>query len=153
MVALFLLLCYLPLPVLAQQDLVQHSVSGTPLVVETSAGHRHIFTVELAKTIAEQQQGLMFRDSLDDDRGMLFPYRTVDIRSFWMRNVSIPLDIIFIKRSGRIANIITAAPQTDTSRRSKGLVIAVLELRGGLAAELGIKPGDLVIHPEIPVQP
>ncbi len=131
------------------QGLIQHSVSPDPVVVTTADGSKHQFTVELAVTEREQQQGLMFRESLDDDKGMLFPYQRADFRSFWMRNTLIPLDIIYIKRGGRIANIITAEPQTDTSRPSKGRVIAVLELRGGLAGELGIAPGDVVQHPLI----
>jgi len=130
-------------------DYIIHSVSPDPVVITTTAGRQHSFVVELALTAAEQSQGLMYRDEMADDKGMLFPYRRPDYLSFWMRNTRIPLDIIFVTSSGRIANIITADPMTDTPRRSKGRAIAVLELRGGLAAELGIAPGDRVTHPLI----
>jgi len=79
---------------------------------------------------------------------MLFIFEQAEYAAFWMRNVYIPLDMIFIRRNGKIANIIeNAAPQTDTPRQSRGRIIAVLELKGGRASTLGIKSGDTVFHP------
>lgn len=117
------------------------------LTVETQDGQAHHFTVELALTDEARTRGLMFRRELAPDKGMLFVFPDSDRRSFWMRNTYIPLDIIFIRRNGRIANIVeNAEPETLTPRESKGRASAVLEIPGGRAAELGIGPGDLVRH-------
>ena len=118
------------------------------VTVETVAGASHSFTVELALTPEEQAQGLMYRTELAPDAGMLFIFPEARRASFWMRNTLIPLDMLFIRQNGRVANIIeNAEPETLTSRRSTGRVKAVLEIPGGRAAELGIKAGDLVKHP------
>lgn len=113
-----------------------------PLVITTAQG-THRFTVETALTPQQQQQGLMFRKSLPDDGGMLFPMNPPRTASFWMKNTLIPLDMLFIRTDGTIAFI--AANTTPYSRDpvSAGVpVAAVLELRGGRAAELGIREGD-----------
>jgi uncharacterized protein len=103
------------------------------------------FTVEMARTGQQQSQGLMFRTALADDRGMLFPFPDERMASFWMRNTLIPLDIVFIAGDGRIVNIVAnATPYSLDHRESLAPVGAVLELRGGLTAQLGIKAGDKV---------
>jgi len=87
----------------------------------------------------------MFREKLPDDRGMLFPYDSPQPLSFWMKNTVIPLDIIFIAPGGRIESIAAqTTPYSLDSVSSHGAAIAVLEIRGGLAAEIGIKPGDII---------
>jgi uncharacterized membrane protein (UPF0127 family) len=75
---------------------------------------------------------------------MIFPSNTPQMRSFWMKNTPISLDIIFIGPDRRILNIETAVPYSLESVQSDGEVIAVFEIRGGLAKQLGIGPGDLV---------
>lgn len=120
----------------------RHPVSGLaviPLRVGT-----HVFRVELARTDAEQQQGLMFRTAMGADEGMVFLREPVDRAAFWMRNTVIPLDIIFIGPDRRILNIAHGVPYDETPLPSAGPAAAVLELNGGRAAELGIKPGDPV---------
>ena len=115
-----------------------------PLTIST-AKDTHRFTVEAALTQQQQAQGLMFRKSLDPDGGMLFPMNPPRTASFWMKNTLIPLDMLFIRTDGTIAFI--AANTTPYSRDpvSAGVpVAAVLELRGGRAAELGIAQGDRV---------
>ncbi|EQA99493.1 hypothetical protein L288_19540 [Sphingobium quisquiliarum P25] len=115
-----------------------------PLVISTATGTRR-FAVEAALTPQQQEQGLMFRKSLEPDGGMLFPMNPPRTASFWMKNTLIPLDMLFIRTDGTIAFI--AANTTPYSREpvSAGVpVAAVLELRGGRAAELGIAPGDRV---------
>jgi uncharacterized membrane protein (UPF0127 family) len=117
------------------------------LEVETAKG-RHKFKVELALTAAQMAQGLMYRRQMDADAGMLFDYRSTQPVSFWMRNTYIPLDIIFIREDGRIAGIHErAVPLSEVPIPSPEPVRAVLELNGGTAARLGIKPGDRVHHP------
>lgn len=111
-----------------------------------SGEKNHSFTVEVARTSAQQARGLMFRTSLADDRGMLFPFPDRRMASFWMKNTVIPLDIIFVRDDGRIENIAAnTTPYSTDPVESTGPVTAVLELRGGLAAELGIKAGDTVL--------
>lgn len=115
-----------------------------PLTV-TSDGKSHIFTVELAKTSAEQARGLMFRTELAPDRGMIFPFSEERMASFWMKNTVIPLDIIFVRSDGTIESIAAnTTPYSLDPVPSGEPVSAVLELAGGRAAELGISPDDKV---------
>ena len=103
------------------------------------------FRVELARSPQEQSKGLMFRTELGPDEGMIFPFDPPRGASFWMRNTVIPLDLIFVGVDGRISNIAAnAIPYDESPLNSIGLAKAVLELRGGRAAELGIVPGDKV---------
>lgn len=108
---------------------------------------RSRFQVEIAATRAEQARGLMFRKSLAPDRGMLFIYKRPQPAAYWMKNTLIPLDIIYIQPDGRILSIVrNARPGDETPLPSGGLVLGVLELAGGRAAQLGILPGDRVLH-------
>jgi uncharacterized membrane protein (UPF0127 family) len=110
-----------------------------------SGGKRHDFTVELALTDRQQEQGLMFRRSLAPDAGMLFDYVTPTRITMWMRNTFIPLDMIFIGADGKVVDIAErAVPQSETIIPSKVPARAVLELNGGTAHRLGIKVGDPV---------
>ena len=119
----------------------------TPLAIE-AAGGRLEFTVEFAASPAQRAQGLMFRTELDQDRGMLFDFGEPQRASMWMRNTYVPLDMLFIAADGRITQIVAdTQPLTDTSITSREPVRAVLELRAGVTANLGIAPGDRVIHP------
>lgn len=103
------------------------------------------FWLELALTSAEHEKGLMFRRSLPDDWGMLFVYPDEAQRSFWMQNTFIALDMVFLTADGTVDSIIAQAePLTRTPRTSDGAARYVLEIRGGRAAELGLKPGDRV---------
>jgi uncharacterized membrane protein (UPF0127 family) len=117
------------------------------LIIEASGG-RFEFQVELAKTPTERARGLMFRESLADDHGMLFDFERPQPVAMWMRNTLIPLDILFIRGDGRISRIARdAQPLSDRVLESGEPVRAVLELRGGLTAERDIEPGDRIIHP------
>ena len=115
-----------------------------PLTV-TSDGKQHRFIVEVARTPEQQATGLMNRSTLAPDRGMVFPFETPRPASFWMKNTLIPLDIIFIRADGTIANVeANTVPLSLESVNSAGTVAAVLEIPGGRAAELGIAAGDRV---------
>lgn len=119
----------------------------TDLVIVSAAG-AHTFKVELALTEAEKAEGLMFRRELAPDAGMLFDMGPGEhIATFWMKNTYLPLDMLFIRADGRIQNIAErTVPQSLDTVPSDGPVKAVLELNGGTAARLGIKPGDMVRH-------
>ena len=109
-----------------------------PLTI-AMAGATHRFRVEIARTEAEQEKGLMFRTSLPADGGMLFPFAKPKIANFWMKNTLIPLDMIFVRADGSIDRIAeNAIPESLDPVVSGGEVAAVLELVGGTAAKLGI---------------
>ena len=115
-----------------------------PLSIHSARG-AHRFTVQVARSAEEQAVGLMYRKSLGPAEGMIFPYDPPIEVGFWMKNTLIPLDMIFIRPDGRIARI--ARETTPLSLESVGSgepVAAVLEIRGGRSAELGIRPGDRV---------
>ncbi len=116
------------------------------LVVETGNGPV-TFTVEIADDDRERARGLMFRESLADNHGMLFHFQRPEYASFWMRNTVISLDIIFIGVDGRILNIAErTTPYSEAGIPAAGLTRGVLEIRGGRAEELGIRAGDRVRH-------
>jgi hypothetical protein len=94
------------------------------------------------------EQGLMFRQELAPDSGMLFDFKQPTLATMWMRNTLIPLDMLFVDTTGRIVNIHErAVPQSDAIISAAAPVRAVIELNGGTAARLGIKAGDRVIFP------
>ena len=115
-----------------------------PLTI-ISGEKTHRFTVEVARTAEEQATGLMNRSTLEPDRGMIFPFAQPNVASFWMKNTLIPLDMVFVRADGSIANIeANTVPLSLQPVHSDGPVAAVLELAGGRSAELGIKAGDQV---------
>lgn len=117
------------------------------VVIETSTGPV-TFVVEVADDDASRAQGLMFRDSLAPNAGMLFDFKREQPVSFWMRNTLISLDMFFIKADGRIAHIARrATPLSERAIPSPVPVLAVLETNAGVADGFGIKPGDIVRHP------
>lgn len=138
------------LAIVAPQSAAQQGALSLPrsqLEIETGNG-RFAFDVELAATPAARQRGLMFRDHLADDHGMLFDFGEPQRVTMWMRNTYISLDILFIREDGRISTIAERAePLSDTVIASDEPVRAVLELRGGITSELGISPGDRIVHP------
>jgi uncharacterized protein len=121
--------------------------STAPLTIVTAAGP-HRFTVELATSPEQMTQGLMFRQSLAPDAGMLFDYQTPSMATMWMKNTLIPLDMLFVDVKGHIVNIHErAVPGSLDVIAAAAPVRAVIELNGGTAARLGIRPGDRVSFP------
>ncbi len=116
------------------------------LTIVTKQGTQ-TFQIEIARTRAQHAQGLMFRRKMPPDAGMLFLYDKRQPASFWMKNTFIPLDMLFIGPDGRIVNIQhRTVPHSLTPVRSRGDVMAVLELNGGTTARMHIKAGDEVRH-------
>ena len=119
------------------------------LVLHTDKGD-FPFTVEIADDGAERAEGLMFRDSLAPDAGMLFDYGEEQMTSFWMQNTLIPLDMIFVGADGIVKNIhVNARPLDITSIPSKFPVRFVLEIPGGRSVEIGLRAGDRMEHPRV----
>tara|TARA_R110002124_G_scaffold168445_1_gene335969 strand:- start:64 stop:552 length:489 start_codon:yes stop_codon:yes gene_type:complete len=123
--------------------------TGRPLeslTIVTASGE-HEFMVEIADEEPERQRGLMFREPLADDRGMLFEFPDVAERAFWMRNTPSSLDILYIDPQGRIVSIAShAVPFSELPIPSRGAASGVLELRAGRAEEIGARAGDTVKH-------
>ena len=109
------------------------------------------FTVELAETSEKQALGLMFRDNMADDHGMLFLFPSESMRRFWMKNTRIPLDILYFDADLKLVSAAVDTPPCRTPRcpsyPSEGPSQYVLELNAGRAAELDVRPGDtLQLH-------
>lgn len=119
--------------------------AGTePLTIITASGP-HRFAVEVMRTPAQLEKGLMFRRFLPADRGMLFDFKTEQPVMMWMKNTYISLDMIFIGKSGRVTSIAAnAEPLSEHIINSGGPVLAVLEVNAGTAARIGLKVGDKV---------
>jgi uncharacterized membrane protein (UPF0127 family) len=114
----------------------------------------HVFDVEVAATPEKQALGLMFRTSLPDSKGMLFQHGTPHELTMWMRNTYIPLDMVFIRADGTVHRIeARTEPLSERIIASEGPVTAVLEIAGGAAERLGLKPGDKVRHPSFGTAP
>ena len=122
-----------------------------PRVVLESAGERHAVRVELARDDAERARGLMYREKLDDDAGMLFLFPVAEDHGFWMKNTLIALDMIFIGEDGRVVGVVENAAPRSLDLRSVGAPSRyVLEVNGGWAARRGVRKGDKVRFESVP---
>lgn len=140
-----LALCLLALPAAAQT--ARPDFARDTLTLVTGDGTEHAFEIELAESAQERAFGLMFKDRLAPDAGMLFDYGRPMRVTMWMKNTLIPLDMLFIGADGRIRTIRErAVPHSLEPIPSGTRVRGVLELRGGTVDRLGIAPGDLVRH-------
>jgi hypothetical protein len=123
-------------------------LAKSPLSIRAADGIEHRFTVELASTGPEREQGLMYRTAMAPDAGMLFDFKEVEPVVMWMKDTPLPLDMLFIAKDGHIIRIAErTVPFSLTMISSGGAVLGVLELNGGTVARLKLKPGDLVVHP------
>lgn len=119
----------------------------SPLTIESANG-AHAFTVEIADEPEEITTGLMNRESMDPDAGMLFDFGQPREAAMWMKNTLIPLDMLFMDPQGKVIAIAREAVPGSLRTITPGVPVkSVLELNGGRAEELGIEPGDKVIHP------
>ena len=120
--------------------------------LEIAVGKRKlVFETWVADTPQRQAQGLMFVRSLPAQRGMLFVHESPKPISMWMKNTYIALDMVFIDGMGRIQQIVAnTTPHSLDVIRSNEPALAVLEIAGGEAERLGLKPGQTVRHPALP---
>jgi uncharacterized membrane protein (UPF0127 family) len=123
----------------------QPTLATEPLEIVSEGRHAR-FVVEIADDFHKREVGLMCRRALAPDHGMLFDFREPKDVAFWMHNTLIPLDMVFIGADGRVFSIASARPLDDTPVPAGGPVRAVLEIPGGRARQLGILPGDKVVH-------
>ena len=116
-----------------------------PLTIVTKDGKSHAFTVELAVTPRQREQGLMNRHEMAADHGMLFAFGETRQVYMWMKNTYIPLDMLFIGKDGKIRTIKqNAEPLSEAIIDSGGPIDYVLELNGGTTKRLGIRTGNRV---------
>jgi uncharacterized protein len=123
-------------------------VDEAPLVALTEQGEQH-FTVEIAETPEEQARGLMFREEMNDDHGMLFAFPETRRTSFWMRNTPMPLDLVFIAEDGHVVSVEQGEPFSLEPIGPDEPVRFVLEIKAGIAQDTGIEPGTRLSHPRI----
>jgi len=128
-------------------DAGEDALTGEALIIDAASGPITLF-VEVVDTNETRAAGLMFREELAANAGMLFDFKREQPVSFWMKNTLIPLDMFFIKADGRIVNIAKrAVPHSERGIASDEPVLGVLETNAGVADRMGIKPGDIVRHP------
>jgi len=118
------------------------------LLVETGSS-QYRFEVEVADDPAERAEGLMYRQSLADNAGMLFLYPQPQPVEFWMKNTPLSLDIVFVRADGTIARIAAnTTPMSEDRIPSGEPVLAVLEVKAGIMQQLGIVAGDRLRNPK-----
>lgn len=122
------------------------SPAGLP-TVQAQIGSR-TYTLEVADTEPTRRKGLMKRDELPRDRGMLFVFPDEQPRSFWMLNTRIPLDILFLDAAGKVVSIHSMQPYDLRSTPSAGPAKYAIELNQGEAEASGIEVGDVIAIPQ-----
>ncbi|MEO8599201.1 MAG: DUF192 domain-containing protein [bacterium] len=108
-----------------------------------SAG-MYVIKAEIAANEAERQQGLMFREKMASNEGMLFDFEAPAGVCMWMKNTLIPLSVAFIDSSGKIVNVEDMQPQTTDSHCAKKTVRYALEMNQGWFKQKNIKPGSII---------
>lgn len=123
------------------------------VTLQTQKGKSVVVNVELALTEPDRQKGLMFRKKMPETAGMLFVFDADDVKTFWMKNTLIPLDMIFIDKSLKIVGIVeNAEPQTLTPRYVATPSRYVLEVNGGFSKKQGLAAGDQVYFSGVPMR-
>jgi uncharacterized membrane protein (UPF0127 family) len=118
---------------------------GPVAAVHTAKGDTVQVALEVARTPAEQERGLMYRNALADGHGMLFIFDSDVDHQFWMKNTLIPLDMLFIAHDGRIVGIHSDATPLSTVQIGVGALSRyVLEVPGGWSKRHGVATGDRV---------
>ena len=117
--------------------------------VQMQIGNKQ-FTLEAAVTEQEQETGLMFRDSMPADHGMIFMFNEAQVQSFWMKNTRLPLDIIYAAPDGTIVSIKQMQPFDLRSTSSEKPAQYAIELNQGAAAACGANVGDKLTIPAVP---
>ena len=139
---------FLALPQADADQSMRLPVDPAPLVAVTATGERS-FTVEVADDVNERSAGLMFRESMDDDHGMLFVFQQTRPVAFWMRNTPMPLDLIFIGQDGLVKAVKPGEPMSEATITPGEPVRFVLEFKRGTAERAGITRGTELRHPLI----
>ncbi|MEO6323668.1 MAG: DUF192 domain-containing protein [Thermoanaerobaculia bacterium] len=145
-----------PSPGSADRSIARTAAVPTTVV----SGPRVVFpsgtsvTVEVARTDQEKSQGLMFRESMPQEAGMVFLFEGLEIRPFWMKDCHFPLDMIYTRKDGTIVDVLKDVPPCRAdpcpSYPPKGKADTVVEVNAGFAAKNGALPGARLVYREIP---
>jgi uncharacterized membrane protein (UPF0127 family) len=133
---------------IAQEQAMVLPVDPVPLVARTAGGERR-FSIEVADDQSERSAGLMFRQAMPDDHGMLFVFEATQPVGFWMKNTPMPLDLVFIGQDGIVRDVEHGEPFSEATISPDEPVRFVLELKAGTAERLGIAKGTDIVHPAI----
>lgn len=141
---------YLGMPQSSADQSMRLPVDPAPLIAETAGGERS-FTIEVADEQSERSAGLMFRETMDDDHGMLFVFPETRPVGFWMKNTPMPLDLVFIGEDGKVLDVLPGEPFSEAliSPGPAVQVRYVLELKRGIAEKNGVAGGVAMRHPVI----
>lgn len=112
-------------------------------IVPLTAG-MHVIQAEVAATEPQREKGLMFREKLGTNAGMVFVFRKPGQVCMWMKNTPLPLSVAFLDERGKILNIEDMQPQTLDSHCAKGPAAYALEMNKGWFAQKNIKPGTAI---------
>lgn len=119
-----------------------------PITVSTGLG-RYVFSTEVAYENAERARGMMFRESLEPDQGMLFVANADSVESFYMRNTCVSLDLVWVSADFRVVGVTAdAVPFDESPILAPEPVRYVFEIPGGRAAEIGLQAGDVLMFGE-----
>lgn len=149
-----LAIAFIGLVVFAAPDLFARSVAKDPdatlpqeeLLIETGNG-KFTFSAEIADDPDERSQGLMFREKMLPTHGMLFDFGWSEPVIMWMKNTPLALDMVFIKEDGTVARVASNTVPFSLDHIPSGEAVAfVLELNAGIAAQIGLKRGDVIRH-------
>ncbi len=128
-----------------ETDPINFTKEGELYMIKASGDTLKKLDIELAESDYEHQTGLMYRESMEDDQGMLFIYDDERVRSFYMKNTYIPLDIIYYAADSTLVSIQkNTTPRDETSLPSEGPAKFVLEINGGLSDAWGVEQGDKI---------
>jgi uncharacterized membrane protein (UPF0127 family) len=106
------------------------------------------FTLEVAATDAQRERGLMFRESMPDDHGMIFLFDVADKYPFWMKNTDIPLDIVYLDEKCKVVDFHTMQPHDETPNPPDSPALYAIELNAGMVKKLNLAKGDVITLPE-----
>ncbi len=143
----FVPIAIFPSPAVPGEEAIGPRLNFEKLEIVTASG-THAFSVEVMRSELERERGLMFRRFLPQDRGMLFDFTTEQVVTMWMKNTYLPLDMIFIGRTGKVVAVAENAVPLSEKIISSGLpAYAVLEVNAGTIGRIGLRIGDSVRHP------
>lgn len=129
---------------LASAAILIGSAQADPLLTYPLKIRNHEIRVEVADTEDARRQGLMFRERLGENAGMIFLYPQAEVTAMWMRNTRMPLSVAFIDGRGRILNIEDMVPFSEDAHSSRGAAAYALEVNRGWFGKRGIRAGDRV---------
>lgn len=148
--AIFLIVsAFVATPVGCDQNQSQQTQPASTLpTVKMKIGTR-TYELEIARTPAEHEKGLMKRDSMPADHGMIFVFKTEEVQLFWMKDTRFPLDILFLDHDGKVVLVAQMKPYDLSNTSSEKPAQYAIELNAGQANQAGVKAGQLL---EIPTE-